>query len=341
MQCPECHSMNQADNAFCQHCGVALQSPAEDPLSSDRTNPIVKKASLQQTVMAILDGDPDQPLSKYVEWLITVVVLFNCSAVILDSVPEVHAEYKDFFHELEFWSVMFFTLEYILRVWSLGSKYLSEGNSWKGRREYMFSAFGLVDFFATMPYYMHVFFPTLDLRILRVLRLLRILKLSKYNTALQDLFSAVYSERRAFGSAAFLLLIATIVSASLMHFAEGHAQPEQFGTIPHAIYWAIVTITSGYGNVEPVTKGGEIVALLTGFLGVCMAAIMTGIVASAFANQMSRKKSAYLAQLRQVLSDGVVTEAEQDTLKRLQAQFRLSDKEVQTMMEQAQAGKKS
>ena len=292
--------------------------------------------------MEILDGSPDQPLSKYVEWLITIVVLVNCSAVILDSVPEVHADYKDFFHELEFWSVMFFTAEYILRVWSLGSKYLlADGGAWKGRREYMFSAFGLVDFFATMPYYMHVFFPTLDLRILRVLRLLRILKLSKYNTALQDLFSAVYSERRAFGSAAFLLLIATIVSASLMHFAEGHAQPEQFGTIPHAIYWSIVTITSGYGNVEPVTKGGEVVALLTGFLGVCMAAIMTGIVASAFANQLARKKSAYLAQLRQVLSDGVVSEAEQETLKRLQLQFRLSDKEVQTMMEQAQAGKKS
>jgi voltage-gated potassium channel len=169
-----------------------------------------------------------------------------------------------------------------------------------------------------------------------VLRLLRILKLSKYNSALQDLFSAVYSERRAFGSAAFLLLIATIVAASLMHFVEGHAQPEHFGTIPHAIYWAIVTITSGYGNIEPMTKGGEVVALLTGFLGVCMAAILTGIVASAFANQLARKKSAYQAQLRQVLADGVVSDAERAALKRLQAQFRLSDKEVQTMLDQAQ-----
>lgn len=288
-------------------------------------------------LMEILEGSPNQSLSRYAEWLISTVVLVNCSAVILDSVPEVHAQYKDFFHELEFWSVMFFTSEYLMRVWSLGAKYAN--SSWKGRREYMFSAFGLVDFFATMPYYLHVFFPLLDLRILRVLRLLRILKLSKYNSALQDLFSAVYSERRAFGSAAFLLTIATIVSASLMHFAEGHAQPEQFGTIPHAIYWSIVTITSGYGNVEPVTKGGEVVALLTGFLGVCMAAIMTGIVASAFANQLSRKKSAYQAQLRQVLADGVVSEAEKDALKRLQIQFRLSDKEVQTMLEQAQAGK--
>jgi voltage-gated potassium channel len=298
------------------------------------SEPVVAKPGLRQTVMEILEGSPDQFLSKYCEWLITVVVLVNCSAVILDSVPEVHAEYKDFFHELEFWSVTFFTIEYVLRVWSLGAKY-SE-SAWKGRRGYIFSPFGLVDFFATMPHYLHMFFPTLDLRILRVLRLLRILKLSKYNSALQDLFSAVYSERRAFGSAAFLLLIATIVSASLMHFAEGHAQPEQFGTIPHAIYWAIVTITSGYGNIEPVTKGGEIVALLTGFLGVCMAAIMTGIVASAFANQLSRKKSAYQAQLRQVLADGVVTDAERDTLKRLQAQFRLSDKEVQTMLDKAQ-----
>ena len=335
MNCPTCQSDNPSDNLFCHQCGAVLQTasaPTVAPVVMSET--VVAKPGLRQTVMEILDGSPDQFLSKYCEWLITVVVLVNCSAVILDSVPEVHADYKDFFHELEFWSVMFFTLEYILRVWSLGAKYAD--SAWKGRRGYIFSPFGLVDFFATMPYYMHVFFPTLDLRILRVLRLLRILKLSKYNSALQDLFSAVYSERRAFGSAAFLLLIATIVSASLMHFAEGHAQPEQFGTIPHAIYWAIVTITSGYGNIEPVTKGGEIVALLTGFLGVCMAAIMTGIVASAFANQLSRKKSAYQAQLRQVLADGVVSDAERDTLKRLQAQFRLSDKEVQTMLDQAQ-----
>ena len=239
-------------------------------------------SGLKHTLMEIMDGSPKHAASRWVELVITIVVLVNCSAVILDSVPEIHAHYKDFFHELEFWSVMFFTTEYIARVWSLGAKYaVSEGGSWKGRRQYIFSPFGLVDFFATMPYYIQIFFPYLDLRILRVLRLLRILKLSKYNTALQDLFQAVYSERQAFGSAVFLLTIATVVSASLMHFAEGHEQPEFFGTIPHSIYWAIITITSGYGNVEPVTKAGEAIALITGFLGVCMAAIMTGIVAGA------------------------------------------------------------
>jgi voltage-gated potassium channel len=294
-------------------------------------------ASFKHTLMEIMDGSPNHTASRWVELAITIVVLVNCSAVILDSVPEIHAVYKVFFHELEFWSVMFFTTEYIARVWSLGAKFAaSEGGSWKGRRQYIFSPFGLVDFFATMPYYMHIFFPYLDLRILRVLRLLRILKLSKYNTALQDLFQAVYSERQAFGSAVFLLTIATIVSASLMHFAEGHEQPEFFGTIPHSIYWAIITITSGYGNVEPVTKAGEAIALITGFLGVCMAAIMTGIVASAFSNQVARKKAAFEAQIREIFSDGVVSEEEKETLKRLQAHYRLSDVQVEAMLQRAQ-----
>ena len=72
-----------------------------------------KKAGLQQSVMEILEGSALQPLSRYAEWLISAVVLVNCSAVILDSVPEIHAQYKDFFHELEFWSVMYFTAEYL------------------------------------------------------------------------------------------------------------------------------------------------------------------------------------------------------------------------------------
>ena len=293
------------------------------------------RASARQVVMDILDGSPNYKASRYVEWVVTVVVLTNCAAVILDSVPELHNKYKDYFQEFEFWSVMFFTLEYVLRVWSLGAKFAD--SAWRGRRQYIFSPFGLVDFFATMPYYLHLFFPTLDLRILRVLRLLRVLKLSKYNTALQDLFVAIHSERKAFGSAVFLLTIAAIVSASLMHFAEGHAQPEFFGTIPHAIYWAVVTITSGYGNVEPATKFGEIIALVSGFLGVCMAAILTGIVASAFSNQVARKKAAFETQLREVFKDGEMSEEEQAALKRLQAQYRFSDLQVEAMLQRVKS----
>ncbi len=291
---------------------------------------------MKRTLMKILDGTARNRASKAVEWIITLVVLSNCAAVVIDSMPEVHEAYGAFFHEFEFWSVMFFSAEYLLRAWSYGARYTKEeGGASRGRKEYLFSFFGLVDFFATAPFYLHTLFPYLDLRVLRVLRLLRILKLSNYNTALQDLFQAVHSERKAFASALFLLLIATIVSASLMYFAEGHEQPDAFRSIPHCIYWSIITITSGYGNVEPVTAGGQLIALITGFLGVCMAAIMTGIVASAFSNQMARKKAAFGQQLRAALADGMVTDAEREVLARLQRQYRLSDDAVKSMLEEA------
>jgi voltage-gated potassium channel len=93
-----------------------------------------------------------------------------------------------------------------------------------------------------------------------------------------------------------------------------------------------VTITSGSGNVVAITKAGEAIALTTGFLGLCMAAIVTGIVASAFTNQVARKKAAFEAQLRTVFSDGYMSDDEQDTLKRLQAHYRLSDMQVEAMM---------
>jgi voltage-gated potassium channel len=295
---------------------------------------------MRRRVMEILDGSAKNQASKAVEWMITIVVLTNCAAVVMDSVPNIHAEFSEFFHLFEFWSVMFFSAEYVLRAWSYGARYSAEeGGAWRGRKQYMFSFFGMIDFFATAPFYLHTLFPYLDLRVLRVLRLLRILKLSNYNTALQDLYQAIKSERKAFASALFLLVIATIVSASLMYFAEGHDQPEHFASIPACIYWAIITITSGYGNVEPVTTAGELIALITGFLGVCMAAIMTGIVASAFSNQMSRKKAAFEAQLRDVFADGVVSDSEQETLTRLQRQYRLSDEAVKNMMMQAKEAK--
>jgi voltage-gated potassium channel len=83
-----------------------------------------------------------------------------------------------------------------------------------------------------------------------------------------------------------------------------------------------------------LTLAGDIIALVTGFLGVCMAAIMTGIVASAFSNQLSRKKAAFGQQLRQALADGIVTDAEQDTLDRLRRQYRLTEQQVEAMMEE-------
>lgn len=113
-----------------------------------------------------------------------------------------------------------------------------------------------------------------------------------------------------------------------MHFAEGHEQPKYFESIPHAIYRSIITITLAYGNVEPVTFAGKLIAIGTGFLGVCMAAIMIGIVASAFATQLSRKKTVYAQQLQKAMEDGILSDEEKASLDKLKAQFGLTDKQV-------------
>ena len=287
----------------------------------------------KQRIYEVLDGAVRDRASKICEISIIAVVVVNVFAVILDSVPEIHSEYKNFFQNLELISVIFFTTEYILRVWSYGAKYdLKDGGPSRGRKEYVFSFYGLIDFIATMPYYLQFFIPGMDLRVLRVLRMLRILKLTHYNSALQDLFGAVIAERRAFGSAVFLLAISTIVSASLMYFAEGDLQPEYFASIPQSMYWAVITITSGYGNIEPLTDIGWMISSLTGFLGVCMAAILTGIVASSFSNQSARKRAAFEAQLKLALVDGEISDSEKITLKRLQVKYRISDDELNEMV---------
>jgi len=91
---------------------------------------------MKRRIMEILDGTSHDNASRILEWVITIVVLTNCAAVVLDSVHEIHAAYKDFFHEFEFWSVMFFTVEYVLRTWSYGARYTPEqGGAWKGRKE--------------------------------------------------------------------------------------------------------------------------------------------------------------------------------------------------------------
>ncbi|MFL2657004.1 MAG: ion transporter [Burkholderiaceae bacterium] len=294
----------------------------------------------KQRIYEILDGAVRDRASKICEISIIAVVVVNVFAVILDSVPEIHSEYKNFFHYLELVSVIFFTTEYVLRVWSFGAKYdPKDGGASRGRKEYVFSFYGFIDFVATMPYYLQFFIPGMDLRVLRVLRMLRILKLTHYNSALQDLFGAVIAERRAFGSAMFLLAISTIVSASLMYFAEGDLQPEYFASIPQSMYWAVITITSGYGNIEPLTDIGWIISSLTGFLGVCMAAILTGIVASSFSNQSARKRASFEAQLKLALVDGEISDSEKTTLKRLQVKYRISEDELNEMVANFTNGK--
>tara|TARA_B100000579_G_C22713450_1_gene795711 strand:+ start:216 stop:596 length:381 start_codon:yes stop_codon:yes gene_type:complete len=123
-----------------------------------------------------------------------------------------------------------------------------------------------------------------------------------------------------------------------MYYAENEHQPENFSSIPNAMYWSLITLTTvGYGDVSPVTSIGKVISIFTAFLGVSIVAMLTGIVASAFSNQVARKKIIFEDQVRQALEDGVIDEDEQRLLEKMRIEFGLSEEQTDQLLKQAQS----
>jgi len=259
----------------------------------------------------------------------------------LESVPEIHEQFMAEFHAFDVFSVAVFSIEFVMRVWSYSEKYTldNSGTAWQGRKEYLFSFYGIIDFVSTVPFYLQLLFPGADLRVLRMFRLMRIFKLSRYNSAFEDMVAAVKAERDSFSSAVFLLFISCLLFSSLIYIIEGHVQPEVFPSIPAAMHWFVITIVSGWGNVDPVTFVGSILVILTQILSIALAAILTGVVATAYTAQVERRQALYEMEVRAVLADGVVTEEEQAKLKMMQAKLGMSDEQVQAIVHQMEEEK--
>ena len=246
--------------------------------------------NVQLRVFKILEGDVTEPASRFCEIFIALLVVLNVVAIILESVPDIHAEWGHFFHFFDLFSVVIFSLEYVLRVWSYAQKFAHEGGSaWQGRKSYLFSFFGLIDFLSTVPFYLQLLFPGADLRVLRMFRLLRIFKLSRYNSAMDDMFEAIKSERDSFSSALFLMFISSLLFSSLIYIIEGQEQPDVFPSIPAAMHWFFITIISGWGSVDPVTYAGVVLVIITQMMAIALAAILTGVVSTAYTTQVAAK----------------------------------------------------
>lgn len=296
---------------------------------------------IKRRTYEIMEGAVPDKYSHFVEVFIALLVVANVIGIILESVPEIHEQFAAEFHAFDVFSVAVFSIEFVMRVWSYSEKYTLDntGTAWQGRKEYLFSFYGIIDFVSTVPFYLQLLFPGADLRVLRMFRLMRIFKLSRYNSAFEDMVAAVKAERDSFSSAVFLLFISCLLFSSLIYIIEGHVQPEVFPSIPAAMHWFVITIVSGWGNVDPVTFVGSILVILTQILSIALAAILTGVVATAYTAQVERRQALYEMEVRSVLSDGVVTEEEQAKLKMMQAKLGMSDEQVQAIVHQMEEEK--
>lgn len=212
----------------------------------------------------------DSPAERAFNGVLIVAILLSVLVVILDSVQSIRARYGGVLAAAEWAFTILFTVEYLLRLWSSDR-----------RLAYARSFYGIVDLAAIAPAYLAVLFPQgrflIALRVLRVVRVFRILKLAEYVREASVLAQAMRASRRKI--IVFVLTVLTVVVAvgSLMYLIEG---PEHgFTSIPEAIYWAIVTMTTvGYGDISPSTPAGKFLASALMIIGYGVIAVPTGIV---------------------------------------------------------------
>ena len=185
---------------------------------------------------------------RYFDFFIQGLILISLISFSIETLPELPSYLNRFLEDLELFTIIIFTVEYLLRILVL-SKPLS----------YIFSFYGIIDFLAIIPYFLVGFLDLRFLRAFRILRVFRALKMVRYNKAIR-LFGVAFKfvKEEVILFFAITLILIFITSAGIYYF-ENEAQPETFKSIFHSAWWSIVTLTTvGYGDVYTITLGGRI-----------------------------------------------------------------------------------
>lgn len=224
------------------------------------------------------------PQARLIRGFLVVLIVLNVLAVIIETMEDVSSAYQHAFKGFELFSVGIFTVEYVIRLW-ICTECPSKGDKGISRIRHAFSPLMVVDLLAILPFYLPILLPAdlIFLRALRLMRLLRVLKLGRYSDAIQVFFAVIRLKKEQLAVTAFGLGILLIIASSLMYYFEHLVQPAVFGSIPHAMWWAVITLTTvGYGDAYPVTMMGRLLASAIALLGIAMFALPAGILSAGF-----------------------------------------------------------
>ena len=197
------------------------------------------------------------------------------------------SHYFDLFQIINKINVILFSIEYILRLYSI-----SYANN-KKRIHYALSPYMLIDLIAILPFYLSLF--NLDFGFLRALRIIRIFKLFRLTKFAQfdDIISQILKEKKEEFLFIFIALLVLVLTLTpIVYFAEKDAQPEVFTSMATTMWWAIITFTTvGYGDMFPITTLGRILTSFVSFLGIAFYAIPGSIFTSALLEKINEKKA--------------------------------------------------
>ncbi|MCB1088809.1 MAG: ion transporter [Verrucomicrobiae bacterium] len=216
----------------------------------------------------------DTPAARGFDIVLLWLIAGSILVVMLESVKGIHARHGGLLKGLEWGFTVLFTIEYALRVWTVRRK-----------RRYVLSFFGIVDLLSILPTYLEIFLTGsghfMVIRVLRLLRMFRILKMAHHMGQANVLLSALKASRGKIAVFLFGVLSIVCIEGTLIYLIESGQEGTGFTSIPQAIYWGIVTITTvGYGDIAPVTVLGKMLASVMMLTGFAILAVPTGIVSA-------------------------------------------------------------
>lgn len=267
-----------------------MTSQLTSPTGTPAPQPPAPKSVRRRVYEIIEVGRGEDRASKLFDSFIVTLILLNVVAFAAETVPALEDRYRHWFWAFELFSVAVFTLEYAARLWvAVEMPFLARLSPFAARIRMARRPALVIDLLAFLPFYLS-YFLAIDLRMLRILRLLRFLKLSRYSPAMDTLIRVLSNERRALMGAGLLLMAAVLFAASGMYYIEGASQPDKFGNVPDAAWWAIATLTTvGYGDVTPVTPLGRFFGGFVMIAGLCILALPVAIISTGFAQEVNRR----------------------------------------------------
>jgi len=245
-----------------------------------------------RTYQALETSTTSSPLIRAFHAVIMLLIALNVLAVILETVASLAVPYHLYFKVFEIISVVIFTIEYGLRLWSCTTD-PNYRHPIMGRLKFAIKPLNLIDLITILPFYVP-FYLTMDTRFVRALRLVRlarVFKFGRYSEAFRTFANVLNSKKEELFTTMFITVIMLIVSSSLMYFVEHEAQPDKFSSIPAAMWWGVSALTTvGYGDVYPITPLGRFLGMIVALLGIGIFALPPGILGAGFIDEIQRNR---------------------------------------------------
>ena len=239
---------------------------------------------IKQYVFSVIQpAESGNIASKIFDIIIMLFIILSVSTVFITTFdpPEPIQTWQQ---KIEIVSVVIFTVEYLLRIWTADLLY-PESGFFGSRIKYMLSPLAMIDMMAILPFYLPMILPVdlISIRAVRLVRLLRMFKLNRYSEALASIAKVFEHKAREICASLFFVLILLVVASLLIYYAEHDAQPQQFRNAFSGLWWAVATLTTvGYGDIYPITPIGRVLGAVIAILGIGMVAVPTSILSAGF-----------------------------------------------------------